>query len=192
MWNIKHMQIIIFVILCKLKLSAKWQGYSGRWKGYLDQLHFPRLNIFLRPAATCFSWYQTLHGWHCIQPPFKVDNGDPCAIPEKTHRVSSSDSLLILSVSQFSRACGFLFRFSITFVAGFSFFVMWLALFICSDDVKCVTKFPFLDVFLATFLGDRIMLLKLSVCVSPALSLSANFFVRNLAIGLSRMRGDVR
>jgi hypothetical protein len=39
-----------------------------------------------------------------------------------------------------------------------------LAFLICSDDVKCETKFLFLDVFLATFLGDRIMLLKLSFC----------------------------
>jgi hypothetical protein len=65
-----------------------------------------------------------------------------------------------------------------------------LAFIICSDNVKCVTKFPVLDVFLATFLGDRFMLLKLSFCVSPALSLSANFFVRNLAVGLSRMTGN--
>jgi hypothetical protein len=55
-----------------------------------------------------------------------------------------------------------------------------------------VTKFPFLDVFLATFLGDRIMRLKLSFCVSSALSLSANFFVRNLAVGLYRMMGDAQ
>jgi hypothetical protein len=40
-------------------------------------------------------------------------------------------------------------------------------------------KIPFLDMFLATFLGGRIMLRKILLCVSPALSLSANYFVRD-------------
>jgi hypothetical protein len=50
--------------------------------------------------------------------------------------------------------------------------------------------FPVLDVFFGTFLGDRIMLLKFSFCLSPSLSLPADFVVRNLVVGLSRMSGD--
>jgi hypothetical protein len=154
----------------------------------LDQLRFSQVNIFLRPAATHFPWYHTLHCWHCIQSPFKVDNGDQCAVPENPHRCRH---LIHSWFCQYhvSRACGFLFSLSGTVVAGFRFSSCdCLAYILYSDDVKCVTKFLFLDVFLR----DRIMLLKLTFCVSPALSLSAKFFIRNLAVGFSCMMGDVR
>jgi hypothetical protein len=31
-------------------MSAEWRGCLDRWKGCLDQLHFPQVNIFLRPT----------------------------------------------------------------------------------------------------------------------------------------------
>jgi hypothetical protein len=42
-WNIKLLCYYILK-LCKLQISAKLWGYLGRWKGYLDQLHFPLTN----------------------------------------------------------------------------------------------------------------------------------------------------
>jgi hypothetical protein len=50
-------KIINILKMCKLQISAKCQGYLGRWKDYLDQLHFTQLNIFLRPTPACFLLY---------------------------------------------------------------------------------------------------------------------------------------
>lgn len=80
-----------------------------------------------------------------------------------------------LSLPSHTRVRGFL-CFLCYFLCRLLFLFVWtLDFLIGSDDIKRITKFLFLNMFLATFLGDRIVLLKLSCCVSSILSLCASF-----------------
>lgn len=52
--------IFNFLMLCKLQRSVKWQGYFGRWKGYLDLLHFPSTcsrTFMMAPYPALFTMY---------------------------------------------------------------------------------------------------------------------------------------
>lgn len=89
--------------------------------------------------------------------------------------------------------CEFLFRFSSTFAVDFCLFSCdCLAFFICSDDVKCVTRCLFFVVFLPAFLGDRICSGKFIFCLTNTKFYLQCFFYFHLELagGLFSMMGE--
>jgi hypothetical protein len=170
-----YVKLLIFWSTANCNFS-KWRCYSGRWKGYFDQLHFPQVKIFLRPAPTnfygsiylllmavlrcdisaawsCFTSYNTRQGLCSLFLSAIVLRSPP---PSHVYTFNGQRSSQLFFIHYNSARI----RRSLTpswsrifpfyFRWGVCFWSRdWLLFFTCSGDFKCVTRFPFFDASLS-------------------------------------------